>query len=166
MGQILLLAFPMSIGWVILTNQLALDNLILGYLIGVGILLLVRAERDTLKVARLPSQLFWLGVYVLRLGWDILRSSIDVALLVLRPRLSINPGFERVSTQDPTQDPLIGAISAHAITITPGEMVVDFDENDPTIMVVHCLDIESARKTLNHDQSERLKLIKRILGHD
>jgi multicomponent Na+:H+ antiporter subunit E len=66
-----------------------------------------------------------------------------------------------VPTQDETHSASIAALSAHAITITPGELVVDFD--GAKVMYVHCLDTEATSKTADPAQAARLKLLRRVL---
>ena len=65
---------------------------------------------------------------------------------------------------------LVSAMSAHGITITPGELVVDFKESNGSegaTMIVHSLNSDvSGSKRLEQDQRLRLKRIKGILGHD
>lgn len=56
----------------------------------------------------------------------------------------------------------MAALSAHGITVAPGELVVDFE--DSHIMLVHCLDAEEAAKSIFEAQARRLRLFERILG--
>lgn len=166
MFSVLLLAVPLGLVWNILSNQLTLESFLVGYLMAVAILLLVGTYRIELRVRRLPIQLFWLGVYTMQLALDILLSGIDVALRVMSPTMRINPGIRLISTQDENKSPIISALSAHTITITPGEMVIDFRMDDECLMYVHCLDIEKSGPTLEQAQANRLRRIRRILGYD
>ena len=54
------------------------------------------------------------------------------------------------------------AFSAHGITITPGELVIDFDGS--RAMYVHCLDVEASAASAPGAQAKRLKLLRRIAG--
>lgn len=166
MIQLLVLAVPLSLTWMVLTGQFTLVGFLIGYIPSLVILRLSQINRFKIVTRRFPVQLFWFGVYVVRLGWDILLSSIDVAQRVLNPRMPINPGIVPISTQDPSRNVIISALSAHGITITPGELVVDFDEDQDVVMYVHCLDVDEMEPTLVPAQSERLTLIKRMLGRD
>ena len=76
--------------------------------------------------------------------------------------------YPSVNTQDETENELISAVSAHGITITPGELVVDFEETDEegVMMIVHSLNLDTSGQSLDEDQSMRLARIKGILGHD
>jgi multicomponent Na+:H+ antiporter subunit E len=175
MPQTLLLSVPMALLWMIFSHQLSLEGFLVGYVFGFAIMLIVRSntsfEEDDppVRIAKIPSQLIALVVYIVTLAKDIFFSGIDVAGRVLDPKLRIKPGIHRISTQDNTNNHLISALSAHSITITPGELVIDFeeDENGQTILIVHALDKEASDTSkLERDQARRLQLIRRILGMD
>jgi multicomponent Na+:H+ antiporter subunit E len=124
---------------------------------------------EPVRLSKIPGQLIGLVIYVIRLAIDVFLSGVDVAGRVIRPSLPIKPDVQRVNTQDATNDNLISALSAHSITITPGELVIDFEEGEhgETIMLVHTLDKDASNmEKLTRDQTKRLKLIRQILGHD
>lgn len=157
-------AVPLTGLWLALSNELTLDSIILGYLLGFGLLMLV-GDDFTLNPQKLPAQVYSLIVYGLVLFKDILLSSIDVARRVLDPACPIDPEIVPVSTQDGDRNSIIAGLSIHGITVTPGEMVVGYDEVDG-IMYVHCLNGEVSKPTLDPEQTRRLQQIKRIMGHD
>jgi multicomponent Na+:H+ antiporter subunit E len=161
MGVVILLAVPLALLFMTLSNQWSLDGFAAGYVVGAAVLSITGIYPAQTNVKRLPHQLFWLAIYVVQLGWNILLSSIDVARRVLDPRLPVNPGEVVVSTQDKSM--LKAALSAHIITVTPGEMVIDMDDNE---MVVHTLDVEITQHTINQAQASRLKMLRRILGEE
>lgn len=159
----LLLALPMAVLWMLVLGDLSLESfgvgLVLGFLIG----LLLRVQHVPVSWRRMPDQLIALFIYTVTLLGDVVMSSIEVARIVLNPRLPLNPGVIPVPTQDETESDFIAAFSAHGITITPGELVIDFD--DPKeIMYVHCLDMEASAKTADAAQTRRLSLLRRIEG--
>lgn len=165
MIHIITLSLPFSFLWMILTGEMNPAGFVLGFFISAGILTLVHGERAEVSVKRLPFQLVAITIYILQLAVDIFLSSIDVARRVLDPRLPIDPGIISVPTQDTTDNQIVSALSAHAITITPGEMVVDFEhDGNQNIMLVHTLDKNSSRDQLADQQTRRLNLIRRILG--
>lgn len=175
MIQTLLLAVPLGLFWMITTGQFSLPTFIVGYMVGVGVLIIVRTntsfDEDNVEVnlARIPAQVFWLIVYILRLAWETFVSGLDVARRALSPSMPIDPGVVRIDTQDSENDSLVSALSAHSITITPSELVMDFeyDAEGNNIMLVHTLDKNASdRETLEREQKERLVIIRRILGKD
>ncbi|MDX2141189.1 MAG: Na+/H+ antiporter subunit E [Chloroflexota bacterium] len=164
MGFYLLMALPLALGWMIVTSQFNPDGLLIGYVLSLLALLFIRPPVEHIVWGRLPAQFVALVVYILTLFRDIFLSSIYVVRLVLAPRLDLNPGILRVPTQDSEQRETTAALSAHNITITPGELVVEFEENDA--MLVHTLDVTTSSASAERNQARRLGLIRRILTGD
>lgn len=158
----LFFALPVGLIWVMLSDQWSLDGFLVGYVLGVAVLSLIGIKRVRLQWSKLPLQLGALIVYALRLAVDIILSGLDVARRVIDPRMPLNPGIVAVRTQDDSES--LAALSAHAITITPGELVVEFDGNET--LFVHCLDVEQSAPKLDADQTRRLGMLRRVLGHD
>lgn len=171
----LVLTVPMALLWMIFSRQFTIEGFIVGAIFGFAILLVVRSntsfddDAEEVKLTRIPSQIFALIIYTIKLSWDVILSGLDVAGKVLQPTMPINPGTHTISTQDDTNDALVSALSGHSITITPGELVIDYgeDADGHTTMLVHTLDKEqSTQAKLEQDQTNRLGLIQRILGLD
>jgi multisubunit Na+/H+ antiporter MnhE subunit len=81
--------------------------------------------------------------------------------------MGISPGILAVSTQDPTRNPVITALCTHAITITPGEMVIDIiPGKNEEIMCVHCLNAEESARVVQAQQKQRLELVKKVVGDE
>ena len=164
----ILLALPLSIGWTIYTAQPTPGNFLLGYIFSVVVLTATGLKGDSVNLKNAVLQLYNLVVYVGYLSKEVLVSGVQVARIIVSPSLPIDPGVTWVETQDKSKSALISAVSAHGITITPGELVVDFeDRDDETVeMIVHSLNLSESSEVLDQDQSIRLKRIKGILGHD
>lgn len=164
----LILAIPLALGWTIYTAQLSVGNIILGYVFSFIVLVAVGVRGDTFNIRNLPRQVFYVIAYTLFLSREVLISGLQVARITLMPSLPIEPGMTHINTQDKTENPVISAISAHGITITPGELVVDFGEtsSDGLLMVIHSLNITNSASKLDNDQSTRIQRIKGMLGYD
>jgi multicomponent Na+:H+ antiporter subunit E len=162
MLPVVIYAVPIGLLWLLITNRLTLDAFVIGYVFGIVFLLAVGARSLRVVPRRLPMQCVVLLTYLVILVRDILVSSFDVALRVINPRLPLATGILKVETQE--DDALIAALSAHSITITPGELVVDFAGNQH--MYVHCLDVTTSADTLPIVQARRLVLFRRMLGRD
>ena len=159
-----LFAIPMAVMWTIVTASINPGSFFVGFALSFAILLMLRLEKIEVNYRRLPDQFAALVVYTITLFRDIWMSSVDVAKRVLNPNLPMNPGIIAVSTQDTDESDFTAAFSAHGITITPGELVVDFDGSHT--MYVHCLDAEASSHNAPGAQTKRLKLLRRILGKD
>jgi multicomponent Na+:H+ antiporter subunit E len=156
-------ALPLALLFMTLSDQWTWGGFGVGYGVGVVTLILTSEFTEPINWRRLPTQILGLFLYIIWLGWEILLSGFDVARRVLDPRLPIQPGEMLVSTQDAHNDVAISALSAHAITVTPGEMVTDFThENGQTQMIVHTLDIEATGEKVDNDQTRRLRFLQRI----
>jgi len=164
----LILSLPLAVGWTIYTAQLTIGNFLLGYLFSLVVLIAIGVRGDSFNLRNAPKQMFNLIVYIFFLACEVLVSGLQVARLILTPSLPIRPGISAINTQDATENAMISAVSAHGITITPGELVVDFEETaeDGVLMIVHSLNMEKSAQHLDSDQSIRLRRIKGILGYD
>ena len=167
-GKALVMALPLAIGWIIYTAQPTPGNFLLAYVFSLVVLIATGQRGEGFRLRNAPQQIYNLIAYVLFLAYEVLVSGVKVALVVLAPKLKISPGTTELSTFDESKNELISAVSAHGITITPGELVVDFKEanGEGVAMIVHSLNVEVSGKRLEHDQRLRLKRIKGILGHD
>jgi multisubunit Na+/H+ antiporter MnhE subunit len=157
----LLMALPLGVLWMVVTADISPGSFLVGVLLGVAILLMI-GSRPAVQGRKLTDQIMAFFIYCYTLTLDIIKCSITVAKCVLKRDFCINPGILAVPTQDATENDVIAAFSAHGITITPGELVVDFDGGKT--MFVHCLDIEASAAGADAAQAKRLVLLRRVLG--
>jgi multicomponent Na+:H+ antiporter subunit E len=147
--------------WVIylaLTSNLEPSNIVAGLLIGIFIAWVVKPASQPLPLSRLPASLFNLARYTVWLAIDIIRNGIKVARIVLDPKLPIRPGI--VAIPSGMHSELGTALSAHAITITPGEQVIEI--GDDGMMYTHCLDAISSAEGAAEAQRTRRKMLEKI----
>lgn len=157
-----LLAVPMAVVWMIITSSISADSFLVGFLFACAILLMLRVNKTQIDPRRLPDQIVALVIYTITLARDIFLSSVDVAMRILNPNMPLKPGILKVYTQDQRESDFTAAFSAHGITITPGELVVDFEGSHT--MFVHCLDVENSAQNAVEAQTRRLHLLNRIAG--
>ena len=86
-----------------------------------------------------PRRWFWMILYVPVLFYYIIRANLQVAYLVLHPRMPIRPGIVRVKT-DLATDTARTAL-ANSITLTPGTFTIDLTEDGH--LYVHWLKVET-----------------------
>lgn len=166
--KVFFLALPLAIGWTIYTDQPTPGNFLLGYIFSVSVLIATGIRGENIRLKSAPRQLYNLVAYTVYLATEVLSAGVKVSRVILMPSLPINPGISTVNTQDGTENELISAVSAHGITITPGELVVDFEEtqDEGVKMIVHSLNLDASGPRLEADQTKRLARIRGILGHD
>lgn len=88
-------------------------------------------------------------VYTPYLLWEIAKANVEVAILVLRPSMPIEPSMEKIQPAVPGSLPV--TTLANSITLTPGTITVDVRGND---FYIHTL-TESARDALFDGGLER-----------
>jgi multisubunit Na+/H+ antiporter MnhE subunit len=162
MTRYVLFAFPLALFWMGITNRLTLESFLVGYLLGIGGTALFRPPLVDVNWRKLPGQLTALLIYIVVLYRDILLSGIGLARRVLSRDMNLKLGIIAVPIQDPEKSQIVAALSADVVTLTPGELVVEIEDN--SVMYVHCLDIEDAEAHAADAQAKRLHLLQRILG--
>ena len=154
LAVILLLLFV----YVELSFNFEFRNLVVGLLIACAITFLVRPRRGPIEWGRLPASLWGLVKYVAILSYDLMKSGVLVARLVLTPKMRLRQGIVAIPAECDSE--LGTALSAHAITLTPGEVVVEMD--DEGVMYTHCLDVTDADKYMAEAQKMRKDLLAKI----
>lgn len=144
--------------YLMLTGNPEPANVVAGLIIGAGISLLVRPKALSFDWKRLPLALWSLLRYLGVLFVDMIQSAIQVARMLLNPDLPIKPGI--VAIDAGCHSELGTALSAHAITLTPGEMVLGMD--DQGTLYVHCLDASQSAVYIAEAQKLRQELLSKI----
>jgi multicomponent Na+:H+ antiporter subunit E len=157
-GNYLRVTLPLLIIYLALTSNLALNNILLGLLVSTTIAILIRPQRQHYQLHRLPGTLWAVGQYVLILMVDIIKNGLQVARIVLTPSLPIQPGIISIPSQCDTE--FGTALSAHAITVSPGELVVEVGEDGT--MYTHCLDATNSEQKAAEAQRMRVNLLQKI----
>ena len=108
--------------------------------------------RHQALIRLLPS----LPGYWLWLLREIIISSLDVAILILKPSLSISPTMVLLKSEAQTD---VGqVILGNSITLSPGTVTLDVHEGQ---LLVHCLTRESARELQNGEANRRAAALER-----
>jgi multicomponent Na+:H+ antiporter subunit E len=141
-----------------LTANLELGNVVLGLLVAVGLTLLLQPPRGSVELRQLPRAASALGRYLFVVFFDAIKSGLFAARLVLDPSLPVKPGIIAIPSDCDSE--LATALSAHAITLAPGEMVVEIG-TDGT-MYTHALDATRASQYVQEAQELRRELLRRI----
>jgi len=130
-----LLFMLLMVFWVVLTASLAAAGLVLGALCSaataaftVVVLGCALDEDFTLPVLlRLPF-------FAAALVWEIIKANVDVALIIVNPRLPIDPRITSYRTY--LRGDLQKTFFADSITLTPGTVTLEVEGDT---LYVHCL---------------------------
>ena len=152
------LMIPLFLVYLALTSNLAWNNLLVGLVVAAGLSWVLRPSPRPIQWRRLPTALLAVMRYLLVLLVDLITSGVQVARIVLDPKLPIQPGV--VAIPAGCESELATALSAHAVSLTPGELVVEIDEDG--VMYTHCLDATRAAEYVAEAQQMRRDLLQKI----
>ncbi len=141
-----------------LTFNLEPSNIVVAVLVGAVVAWLVKPKPEALPLSKLPQSLIAIARYLVFLSGDIIKCGITVARILIDPTLPIRPGIIAVKSGMKTE--LGTALSAHAITITPGEQVIEI--GDDGTMYTHCLDAVSSGAGADAAQANRREMLEKI----
>ena len=151
MGSILL-----ALAWAALQGEVTLANLVAGYIVGYGILLLLA------RGGVMPSTLVSRTVHAVRLGvffaWELLVANFRVAADVLWGN-RIEPAVVAIPL-DVTSDGEILLLSM-LINITPGSVTIDLSDDRRTLYVhvMHMKNADETRREIKDGFERRVKLL-------
>lgn len=143
-----------------LTGNLQLSNFVVGTLVAAAASLLLRPKPGRVDVRRIPGAAWATLRYLAILIRDIISSGLTVARIVLDPALPIRPGI--IAIPSGCKSELATALSAHALTITPGELVIGIGPQG--VMYTHCLDATHSAEYAAEAQALRRDLLSKILA--
>jgi len=150
--------FILLVIYLALTGNLQLSNIVLGVLVAGLAALLLRPQRGRMELRRLPAAIWATVRYIAILIADVVKSGVTVARVVLDPALPIRPGI--IAIDSGCNSELGSALSAHALSITPGELVIGIDEDG--VMYTHCLDATRSAEYVAAAQAMREDLLSKI----
>lgn len=158
--EALITLLALTLTYVAVTGHFEAGNIGVGLILAGVATALLRPRQHRPQLTRMPAALWALAVYVAILVVDVIRSGMQVARIVLSPSLPIRPGIVAIPSE--CESELATALSAHAISITPGELVVEIDSQG--VMYTHCLDARAAPRYVAEAQRMRRGLLRRIFS--
>lgn len=142
--------------WLLLSATVHWQHLLVGTILSLGLTVawskvqIGGGRRTSFSLKQLGSMI----IYLLCLLWEVLKANIMVALIVLNPKLPVSPGM--VFTKMDLKHPLMRALYANSITLTPGTITVDLEDDR---LVVHAITTSSGRGVLDWYMYDRAKKI-------
>ncbi len=82
-----------------------------------------------------PIRWLYLIAYIPAYIWEEIKAHLNVALRILDPRLSISPSIVELPTEFKSEDEVGLTALANSITMTPGTLTVEIDEEKPRLFV-------------------------------
>jgi multicomponent Na+:H+ antiporter subunit E len=146
--------------WMALWGSYSLIVILLGVAVSALILLLFPLPTMDFRFGLHPWRMVVLLATFL---WDVVVASVQVGWLAIRPRL---PQPEVTTVQLESDSDLLEALTALAVSLVPGSLIVDADSHDRTL-TIHVLDAERRPMTDFADQVRaQERRIRLALGDD
>lgn len=130
-----LLNIILSLVWGALTDAYNPTNLFGGFII--GYIIIGIASNNEAHYTRKTGQIARFLVFFL---WELLRANLRVALVVIRPRLHVQPGIIKIPLD--IQSDLGITLLANVITLTPGTLSLDITP-DKSALYVHTMYVDN-----------------------
>lgn len=125
--------------WVLLNGSLSSDVLVVGAFASAVIAIAFRSNLAWFSELRLtPKALVTTVAYVFYYLKELVKSNVNVALIVLSPSLPINPGIVTVRTK--LKNPMGRMLLCNSITLTPGTLTVDMEGD---LLHIHWVTVDS-----------------------
>ena len=153
------IAIPLFLVYLALSSNATIPNLVVGALVAlmVSALLPVR-DAAPMPIKRIPAFVWALLRYVVVVLWDVIKGGLSTARIVLSPKMPLKTGI--IAIPSGSKSELGTALSAHAITLSPGELVVEMD--DEGVMYTHCLDVDKSEVHVAEAQALRRNLLSKM----
>lgn len=138
----ILLFFLLFAFWLVIAPTIDLVQIIVGGLVALSITIYSFDTEKPNNQQKLTLKYFIaLIVFGFKLVYEIIKANIDVAKLVLAPKLKIQPQFKKI--RNPMKSDLNKVIYGNSITLTPGTITVEL-END--YIIIHALTDSAANE--------------------
>lgn len=143
MSTQILLNFFLAFTWMFMTNSFTPAGFAIGFLVGLAVIILMRR----FFTGRLYLTRVWAVIKLILLFLrELILSSIQVLLIVLRPKMNIKPAIFEMETEL-KEDWEVTLLSA-LITLTPGTLVVGISD-DQKRLYIHALDFEDIENAVS-----------------
>lgn len=163
----LLLTFTLFVFWIVLSGRLEWRYIIIGLVSSVGISIITQPllllARETPDASPQPAwYLPWLrlAAYFPWLMGQLVQANLQVAWLVIQPRLPIEPQI--IYFRQPLPSPVAHVVLANSITLTPGTVTVDLEGD---LYTVHALSTAAATSLAPAEgEGEMPRRVGRVFG--
>jgi multicomponent Na+:H+ antiporter subunit E len=145
--------------YLLLTSNLEWLNIIAGVAIAAGITLLLRPQVRPASWKKAPRAILAIIQYLGILIYDIFKGGIMVARSVWSRDLRIQPSI--IAIPSGCESELATALSAHAVSIAPGEVAVEIGTDG--VIYTHVLDVTHSAEYQQQAQQLRNDLLSKII---
>jgi len=128
--------------WLILSANLQTSNILIGLAISSAIAFLYIKMFQHQKFEMINP--FWLLIYIITLFKNLILSNLQITKRVLSKDMKLNPAIVAIKTE--LKSDWKKLLLANSITLTPGTLTLDIQEDILYIHTIECKDIELKQK--------------------
>ena len=152
----ILINFILAFLWMFLQNKYSFSSFLIGYLLGMFIMLAFRPFlKERFYLGRVYSVFKLIAIFIR----ELILSNLSVLKVIFKPSLDMQPGIFALETVL-TKDWEI-TILANMITLTPGTLVIDISE-DNKILYIHAMDVPDVDEAVESIRNSFEKVIKEV----
>ncbi len=143
--NLLLINVLLAIIWAAVTGIYSLPNIAFGFLLGVFALSLIREQVGSVGYF---SRLGKVATLALVFLYELVLSTIRVAITVLSPNMNLKPGIFAYKLEVDRDFEI--TVLANLITLTPGTLSVDVSDDKQYLYVhaIDCSDVDATRRDI------------------
>lgn len=138
MNPLFLINLLLALAWVAVTGTFTLVNVAFGFALGSVALWIIR---DEIRTAGYFNRIRRVLSLTALFFYELVMSTIRVAMLVLQPRIRTRPGF--IAYPLTVDRDFEITLLAQLITLTPGTLSVDVSD-DRRFLFIHAVDVPDA----------------------
>jgi len=139
--QLLMYNSLLALNWMLLNGEVSLLNLCIGYVLGYGLLWLLRPLFSSITYFDKIHKAITFGFFFL---WELFRANINMVRLVLfKPNRDIHPAIIALPLKAETDAEI--ALLANLISLTPGTLSLDVS-SDQKVLYIHAIDVTDVDK--------------------
>ncbi|MCD6222330.1 MAG: Na+/H+ antiporter subunit E [Thermoplasmata archaeon] len=141
-GKFAYVAILLTIIWIALiyspniTMEAFLEELVAGIIISIGVAAITSKNFEGLGIKYLhPKRIAYFIAFFFVFLKEMVKANLNMARIVLSPKLPVKPGIVEIETD--LKLPSAKLFLGNAITLTPGTMTIDYDNNKAYIHWVY-----------------------------
>lgn len=164
MSVSILLILVLTVLWCLVVGEFSIGQIVLGIVFAMIFVRVTGAGRGrSIPLRQLPRRAALLLFLLLALiPADVIRSNFRIAARLLHFRPPLRPGILRLPLGQEISEVSV-ALEEHVITLTPGQMVIDYSA-DEHVAYVHALDVDEARAAADGIWKRYRNLLQEIFG--
>lgn len=127
--------------WAALTDVKNYQEVLIGLAIALIISLIAGQFLITTEKSRgIVKRVAHFFIYIFKFVWEMVKANLEVAYLVIHPKVPIKPGIVKIKTKL-NKDSAI-TVLANSITLTPGTLTIDVNK-DKQELYIHWIKVKT-----------------------